>query len=160
MAYHLTRRFLATRGSVVVEAALCFPVLMLCFASFVDLGRANYGRARMANGVSAGVQYAYLTGSSVNTASAKSLIEGVANVKTGGVSQVTATVAAPACYCINGAAGAVTKVVSACNVYCADGVLAGTYTSISASYTFTPLLPGLASFIPTTYTTSTLVQLK
>ena len=148
------------RAVAAVQFAICTPVLLLFMAGVVDLGRANYGRARMESAVSAGVQYAYLTGATVTAANVKSMVEALADSTLNGATQVVATVTGPGCFCITGAVGSAAMAAQACNTNCADGRLSGQFVQISATYTFSPLLPGIANLVPSTLTTTALVQLK
>jgi Flp pilus assembly protein TadG len=140
--------------------ALVFPVLLLFLVGMVDIGRAAYGRARLNSAVSAGAHYAYLIGPTVTGANVKAMIEGLADSVVSGVSQVVATVANPACYCVGGAPGGVTMTAATCNTACPDTSLAGTYVLINATYTFTPVLPAISNLVPSTMASTAVVQLR
>lgn len=148
------------RAAAALQFALCSPVMLLFMAGIVDIGRANYGRARMESAVSAGIQYAYLTGTTVTATAIKSMVEALADSTVAGTTQVVATVAGPGCFCVNGAVGSATLASQTCNTNCADGRLSGQFVQITATYSFSPLLPGIANLLPSTLTTTALVQLK
>lgn len=156
----MVRRVRCRRASTALEAALVFPVLLIFLVGMVDIGRAAYGRSRLNSAVSAGAYYAYLSGPTVIGANVKAMIEGLADSVVGGVSEVVATVPNPACYCVGGAPGSVTMTAATCNTACPNTSLAGTYLLISATYTFTPVLPAIANLVPSTMASSAVVQLK
>jgi Flp pilus assembly protein TadG len=142
------------RGVAGLEFALCAPLLLLMLAALSDLGLALRSKLLLASGVANAASYAILT---QGTASATSLASIVKSASTLSGVQVPPP-PAPACFCPNGSP--VSLKAATCGSTCANGAQAGTYVSISATYTYVPLMPGYAFVANTTLSESAWVQVK
>jgi hypothetical protein len=104
-------------------------------------------------GVTNAVTYAILTQGSASAATLKAVVQDASSL-TG----VTATASAPACYCASGTPA--TLVSATCGATCTSGGLAGTYVTISGTYTYVPLMPGYSFVTNTTLSDTATVQVK
>jgi Flp pilus assembly protein TadG len=136
-----------TRAVVAVEFALAAPILLLFLGGAVDFGLASYGKASLADAVSAGAQYAVIKAGGVTAADVKQLVEKTANLKASdGASLVTATVTGPTCYCVSTASPPVMTTATCGSICASDSQPAGQYVLITATYTYQALLPQLSQF--------------
>ena len=124
-----------------VEFAVASPVLFLLLAFMVDYGFLNHANTALNAAVSAGAQYAYLTGITVTASNVQTLVK-----NTSGLTGVTAVVTGPACYCVTGTTPSLTLSAAGCNVTCPDGVTkSGYYVVINATYNYSAFMPNLVS---------------
>lgn len=141
------------RAVAAAEFAIAVPVVLALMAWIFDFGTMERRRAQLVTGVANAVQYAVLTGTSVSTATLISVAQ-----KTSMLTGATATVAGPGCYCT---LYSPTRLSAAtCGVTCGNGNNAGTYVTVTATYTFVPTLPGLSHITNTTLTESRSVLLQ
>ena len=126
----LSRR---ARASVALEFALIGPVLLLFLGAAADFGFAVYCRSRLAAAVSAGAEYAVLTGSGVSQTDIRAV---VANVSSLGLSSGDPAVSVTK-YCIQTSPPQLVQN----NTTCPDGSTPRTYAVITATYTPTLLVP-------------------
>jgi Flp pilus assembly protein TadG len=118
------------RGSVAVEFALIGPALVLLVMAATDLSLAIRARAEVGSAARAGAQYAAING--YNSSAITIAVTSATSLA------VTAT-PAPSTYC--GCATASGIAQQTCGTACAAGGLTGTYVSVSAAYSYTPLFP-------------------
>ncbi|HYC13070.1 MAG TPA: TadE/TadG family type IV pilus assembly protein [Stellaceae bacterium] len=118
-------------GAAAVELALALPFLAAVLLPMVDIGMAAYQQMAVEDAAQAGSAYALVHGwnsTAIQTA--------VTNA-----SDITGISASPAptefCGCPSG--GTIATVT--CGNTCTNGLSAGTYVSVSAQRTFTPLVP-------------------
>jgi len=136
-------RFLRCRkGGAGVEFAIIAPVLILATVGTVDLGLGLYQNMQVQNAAQAGAVYA---ASHPFSASNIATVVGSATKSSG----VTAS-PAPAQFC--GCASATGVASNACNTSCPAGGTAGTYVSVNASASYSPMLP--YPFLPSALTLS------
>jgi len=145
----LSRRLIRRRATAALEFALASPLLMIAMGGVADLGRAQYNRVMLANAVSAGAEYAYITGITVSLPNITSVIQNSSSLPNASTS-VTVTysgvspgVPSVGWYCVTGSGPTVT--LSTSGGTCSDGSTAGYYISFKATYTFTGLLNGFMS---------------
>ncbi len=136
----LTELPAARAGTAAVEFAIVLPVLLLLLGGLVDYGLLIWSKARLAASVAQGAQYAFVTGYKVTQAAITSVVQG-----SSGLTGVAVTINGPACYCLSGAPATLTPQV--CTTACADGASQNSYVLLSASYTYTPLLPQFAMLL-------------
>lgn len=141
------------RGSAALEFAIACPVMLGFFGGVVDYGLAIWDKSMLANAVAQGAYYAYVTGTTVTGTSVQSLVQ-----QGSGLSNVTAHVTGPACYCITGSPLALAA--ATCNSTCADTTTAGYYVAITASYTYQSILPLYSKLNNPTLTEQATVRLK
>ena len=134
------------RGAAAVEFALVAPLLLLLLGGVTDCGLLIAGKSQLANGLAQGVQYALLTGPSASATTVQGIVRtGAANA---GVSPtVSVTVTGPACYCTSGSPAALSSTSTAlsatytCTSTCPNGGSQQAFMIISASFTYTALMP-------------------
>jgi Flp pilus assembly protein TadG len=141
------------RGVAALEFALCAPLLLTMLAAISDLGFAMRSQMLLAGGVDNAASYAILTQGGATAATLTAIVQ-----DTSTLTGVQVTASAPACYCASGTPATLAPV--ACNSVCASGALAGTYTTITANYTYVPLLPGYSFVANTALSDSATVQVK
>jgi Flp pilus assembly protein TadG len=134
----LLRRFGADRAAnAAVEFAYVTPVLLGLSLPLVDLGSAAYYQMRVQDAAEAGAQYALSSGY------ASSSITSAAQNATSLGANVSVTPSESYNCVVSGAIGP--SVASGTS--CADGSTAGTYVTVTTSYSYTLILavPGLAN---------------
>lgn len=146
----LLRRLRTRRGGAVIEFVLIFPFLLTLLGGVADAGLYIWARGRLANAVAYGAQYAQLigtgTGANTNITSAVTKMAQSSMTSTA----VTVSVTGPACYCLTSSNPPTVAVATNCTTNCANGLKPGYFVNIQASYTYTPLLGTLASYVGTT----------
>lgn len=160
-------------GIAALEFAMVAPVFFILFTGMTDLGHGLYMRVRLEAAVAAATNYALVNANSVNSTSAgTTLATAIASLVTtsnggtvpnativlndgqtvqvsGGTQTVGGTAAnADSCYCPTGSPPNWTwgSAVS-CGAACTGGGTAGKFVTITASYSYTPLL-SFAGFGP------------
>jgi hypothetical protein len=74
------------------------------------------------------------------------------------LSGVTAIITGPALYCTSGSPAALSA--DPTGAICADGTSPGTYLTVTASYTYIPLLPAVSTMINTKLSQTATVRLQ
>ncbi len=146
--HFLGKAALANDGTAAIEFAVIGTVIAALLVGTIDLGLAFYTSMRVENAAQAGAQYAALhgwdsgaiTSAATNATSASEL----------------AVTAKNFCGCPSGAGIAAT----ACGTACANGLPAGTYVSVAAAKSYSPLVdyPGLPERF--TFTSTSIVRIK
>jgi Flp pilus assembly protein TadG len=136
-------------GLSAIEFALVAPFLCTFILGVVDLGFGFQAQMAVTQSAQAGTYYAMLNG--YNTSGIQTV---VANAS--GLSGITSPTSSSTCGCPSGTS----VTVSTCNTTCANGQTAGTYASVTAQYSYTPILtyPGLPS--PMTLTSTSMLRIK
>jgi Flp pilus assembly protein TadG len=120
------------RGTSLIEMAIMIPVLLLMCCGTMDFARIMYAGIAIANSARAGVQFGALAPG--NSGDMAGMVQATLNDAADlGVSNVTAT-ARNFCACTTGS-GEVP-----CSSNC-SGITPSGYVSVTASYTFNPLVP-------------------
>ncbi|MGH6845398.1 MAG: TadE/TadG family type IV pilus assembly protein [Methylocella sp.] len=119
------------RGSIAVEFALIGPALVLLLMAATDLSMAIHARAEVGNAARAGAEYAETH--SFNSSSITNAVTSATSL-----SGVTAT-PTPSTFC--GCATASGIAQQTCGTACAAGGKTGTYVSVTAQATYSPLFP-------------------
>ena len=114
------------RAVASLEFAAIGTVMVMLLAGCIDLGLAYYYRARLAGAVSAGAEYAVLTGASVSTSNIRTIVSSTLGFTPDSNS------AAVGSYCVQNSPAAL---VAQSGGTCSDGSAPGTYAIISAGYT-------------------------
>jgi len=149
----------AARGTAALEFALTLPVLLMFLAGVTDFGLLYNAQAAIAGAVTAGAQYAYLTGINVAPGNITTVVMQASGLAVAsGTQPLSVSVTGPACYCVTGAPPALTSY--SCGASCPDTTPAGTYVVINASYTYHGMMPALSSLGVGTITQSATVRLK
>ncbi len=140
------------RGNATIEFALGLSVLMVMLAGVVDYSLAFWTKGLLTNSVAQGIQSALLSGPQVSPSSVQGIVRQRLNLSASNVN-----VWQPSCKCVSGMPA--TAMPQICGLPCPNGTLPGTYITISAQYTYAPLLPaysGLASPVITQTATAKL----
>jgi len=118
-------------GAAAVEFALALPFLAAALLPMIDIGMAGFQQTKIDDAAQAGTAYALEHGwdsAAIQTAVTNS-------TDLAGVSVSPAPV--NFCGCPNGSAVA----SATCGSTCSNGLSAGSYVTVSAQVTFTPLVP-------------------
>lgn len=121
-----------------------------------DFGLAQFYRTNLANAVSAGCEYAYLTGASVTSTNIQAVVTNA--MPAGASANLSISVTGPRGYCVTGSGPTMSAATAGST--CSDGSTAGTYVVISASYTSTGLMNGFMAAASMTMTESATVRLN
>jgi Flp pilus assembly protein TadG len=154
----------ACRATAAVEFAVASPMLIIMLGGAADYGLAQYNRSLLANAVSAGAQYAYLTGTSVITSNITTVIQNTSNLPNAATtvtvvySSISPGVPSPGWYCITGTAPTVTSSTS--GGVCGDGSSAGYYISMKATYTYSGVMGGFLSLATNTMSEQATVKVQ
>jgi len=160
------------RGASAIEFALALPLLLAFLGGMTDLGLIWRARGRLAEAVDAGGQYAVMTGNSVTAAAVQTAICAAAatissscGVTNTPAPTIVVAATAPACGCISIAAGVSTLTASACGATCvagktAGGPTAGSFMKMSATYTYSPMMPLYSELLTTTFTEQAWARLQ
>jgi Flp pilus assembly protein TadG len=160
MTMHRSSTLRRRRATAALEFALGSPVLLMFLGGAADFGLAGFGRARLTEAVSAGAQYAAIKGGSATASAIKTMVETSSTLKASdGTSLVTATIGGPSWYCLTGG-NPPTKTASTSGATCADGTAAGQYVTISATYTYTAILPLFSNFTSGTMAETATVRVQ
>lgn len=140
----------AVAGAAAVEFALAATMLMFVLTPMVDLGMAYYQQLQVEDAAQAGAQYAAAKGWNST---------GIQNAVTSAATNLTIS-ANPApsesCGCPSG-----TSVAAAtCSTSCSNGQTAGTYVTINAQASYTPILPYSFFGSSSTLTATSIVRIK
>jgi Flp pilus assembly protein TadG len=118
------------RGVAAVEFALAAPLLAAILTVVVDFGFGFYEKMQVEDAAQAGAQYALLYG--WNSTNVQNAVTGATSL-----SGITATPApSQSCGCPSGTAVTATT----CGSTCSNGLTAGTYVTVNAQATYTPLI--------------------
>src|ERR1051325_5630156 len=133
-------------GSVLVELALVLPVLILLMMAALDFGRVFYAAIELSNAVTAGAEY----GSRLKTLTSD--VTGMKSVVTNDAADLSGVTfpSNPTSYCT--CPGSSTQV--SCTSTCSGYGTPKKYESVTANYTWTPLLawPGVPNSVTLTRT--------
>jgi Flp pilus assembly protein TadG len=143
------------RGGPVVEVALAFPLLLVVVGNLVDYGLMLRRNAQLANGVSNAAQYAALKGAEVSVTT----LQSIAN-SSSWLTGATASATAAACYCPSGSPRITLGTAVACTATCDSGQVAQKYVTVTASYAFSPTMPGVTGLGARTLTASATVMVR
>ena len=160
MILWLKRRILSKRpGNAYVEFGLLCPLLVTALGSVADFGLSIWSRARLSDAVSHGAEYAAVVGPGVSGTNVQSAVTKAVTPLTG----VSVTVTGPACYCVSGSPAALsysgTYSNGACSGTCTNSS-PGLFVQISATYTYSPVMPFYERFASTTLTENAVVRLQ
>jgi Flp pilus assembly protein TadG len=153
----------ARNGTAAVEFALILPILLAIVGGLIDFGFAFSAQCELAAAVTAGSQYAFSEGQLTQTAQAQDVQSKVKNALA--LAGATVTVAGPTLYCVsrNTASTPPTTTFSTQTMTagenCPSGNLPGTYMTITATYTYVPIMPIYSQFAGATLQETAYVRL-
>ena len=133
------------RGATALEFALVSPLLCVLLVGLIDYGMGYWQKMQVGNAARAGAQYAMASGWNQTAIS-------TAVTSATGLASISASPApSQACGCPSASSGIV---AASCGSSCTGGGTAGTYVTVNASATYSPLLPyhGIAGTIALTTT--------
>lgn len=140
-----TRRNGSRRGSASLEFAVAAPVLLILMGGGFDVGMLLRVQITMASGLTNAVQYANVQGSTVTAAALQSLVQNAT-----GLNGIVATATNPTALCPSGYPVTLSA-LPANTIRCAGATtLPNKYVTITASYAYVPVLPGLSGLVATT----------
>lgn len=142
-----------TRGVAAVEFALVVPMALVLLGGVIDTGLLLWAKNRLAGAVSAASHYAVLAGTGVSITNVSGILTG-----SSGLSGVTAPAPVLAYKCPSGTPA--TFVASSSGSPCPNGDLAASFLTISATYTYTPVMPGYSQIVKTVLIETALVRLQ
>ncbi|MCB8875907.1 TadE/TadG family type IV pilus assembly protein [Acidisoma silvae] len=140
-------------GVAAVEFALCLPLLMIMMGGITDLSLEMRSKMLLATGVSNAASEAIATKGSATAATLQTLV-----TDSSGLTGVTTTVSALAYECASGTPA--TLKASSSGSTCTSGGTAGEYQTITAKYTYTPLMPAFSAVVKTALTETATVQVQ
>ncbi len=140
-------------GNVAIEFALGLSILMVMLAGLVDYSLAFWTKGLLTNSVAQGIQFALLSGPQVSTSSVREIMSQRLHLSASDVD-----VSQPSCKCVSGMPA--TAVPQTCGLPCLNGALPGTYITISARYTYAPLLPAYSRLSNPVITEAATAKLK
>jgi Flp pilus assembly protein TadG len=146
-------------GNSYVEFGLLCPLLVTALGSVADFGLSIWSRARLSDAVSHGAQYAAVVGPGVSGANVQSAVTKAVTPLTG----VSISAPSPACYCVSSSpASLASSSASPCSGSCGSGGTGnlGIFIQITATYTYTPIMPFYAKLANTTLTEKAVVRLQ
>jgi Flp pilus assembly protein TadG len=143
------------RGASAVEAAIILPVLLGIMGGLTDTGLLWQARGQLAAAVSAGVEYALLAG----TGATPTTVQGAMSAATS-LTPLTVLATGPSCYCVTSGSTALPSTTSTCASTCPDKSIAGSYMTLSAKYTYNPIMPGYSKMVATQRNEQATVRLQ
>jgi Flp pilus assembly protein TadG len=146
------------RGVAALEFALCSPLLLVMLAGLSDLGLAVRSQMQLASGLANAAGYTYTYYQTNGTVATSAVLTAIVR-DTSQLTGATLTGPTSGCYCPSGSPVTLGTAVS-CSSTCSNGAAAGTYVTIGASATYTPLMPWYGIVASTTLSDSTTVQVK
>jgi Flp pilus assembly protein TadG len=120
----------ASEGTAAVEFSIAVPMLAIIFVPMIDIGMAVYQQMQVQDAAQAGAQYAMAHGWNSSA---------IQNAVTSATTLSVSASPSPSksCGCPDGSSVS----AAGCGSTCADGQTAGTYVTVGAQATYTPLLP-------------------
>ncbi len=139
----------AVSGTAAVEFALAATLVLILLSPIIDLGMAFYQQLQVQDAAQAGAQYAAAKGWDST---------GIQNAVTSATTLSISASPAPSesCGCPNGT----TFVSASCSSSCTNGQNAGTYVTVNAQSSYTPIVPYSFFGSPTTLTATSVVRIK
>lgn len=156
----------AQAGVAAVEFALTAPLLLIILAGVSDFPLALWDRIAMAAAVEGGANYAFAMeqNASGNNGSVSPADVRNAVLASSSLANLTVTVSAPSTHCVQSGQGntppVTTLTAGTPGTPCADTTMPGTYMTISASYSYAPLMPFFAMLASTTLQENAIVRLQ
>ncbi|GGC69015.1 hypothetical protein GCM10011504_53680 [Siccirubricoccus deserti] len=130
------------RGAASVELALVIPIILLLIGGVAEFAYAIWTRNVLATAVAQGGRYAMLAGANATSSNVRAVVRNSTQLA---IPEQAVSVSAPTCFCVV-AGRPPTLAPEQCKKTCADGRVAGTYISISASHTYSPIMGKLSPF--------------
>jgi Flp pilus assembly protein TadG len=136
------------RGTAAVEFALVATLLTALLPAATDLALAIWANQQVGNAARAGTEYAAINCWDSSTSAVKSNcasnVSTAATSATSVMNRASGVTATPTNYCgcdsASGASGAATQT---CGTACPDGSKAGTYVSVTANTSYSPIFPAM-----------------
>jgi Flp pilus assembly protein TadG len=120
----------ADEATAAVEFSVAVPVLAIIFVPLIDIGMAVYQQMQVQDAAQAGAQYAMAHG--WNSSAIQSAVTSATMLSVSASPAPSKSCGCPSSSSVSSAA---------CGATCPDGQTAGTYVTVGAQATYTPLLP-------------------
>jgi Flp pilus assembly protein TadG len=158
MSITRSRLLAARKGVAALELAIVAPVFLAMLGALADFGLANRAEARLATGIDSSAIFAFGVGQQTIGSPQAFPLAGVIATAQAAIMLpgATVTATAPATYCLSGTAG---LAANAPGTLCPDGSAPGTYTTITATYVYEPLMPTYSMMASSTLRASASVRL-
>lgn len=140
-------------GVAALEFAIAMPAMLLLLGGLTDFTLAFWNKGMLASAVASGAGYATIVGPNVSASAIQNIVMRKLSLP---VSDVTVT--GPACYCVSGTPAAASN--QACTSPCPDKTMPNTYVTISARYTYTPLIPYYSHLASVMLVETTMARLR
>lgn len=142
-------------GVAAVEFALLLPVFALICVGAIDFGLAFDAKLKLSNAVGEGAQFAFLTGTTVQSAQVQTVVQGATTLSP---LVVNVNYNSAACYCPAGSPAALSA--QTCGTSCPNGYPAGKYATITATYAYQPIFPSYALLANPTLSESAVARVQ
>lgn len=140
-------------GNAAIEFALGLSILMVMLGGLVDYSLAFWTKGLLTSSVAEGIQFALLSGPQVSTSSIQGIVSQRLHLSASDVD-----VSQPSCKCVFGMPAMV--VPQTCGLPCPNGAPPGTYITISARYTYLPIMPAYSRLSNPVITETATAKLK
>ncbi len=141
-------------ASSALEFALTLPLLLAITGGLVDFGLLWRARGEVALATNAGAESAQVAGAGATPTAVQTAMS-AATALTG----MTVVASGPTAYCVATSGSTVSLTAKAFGATCGDGTTASYYMQLTATYTYTPILPHFDKIAPTTLTGRATVRL-
>jgi len=141
------------RGIAAVEFAILAPVMLVLLGSLIDYSLALWYKGTLAGSVAQGAEYAFLVGPTASAANVKAVVQHALVLPAAAV-----TITTPIYYCVNGRPAVAT--VQPATATCANNEKPGTYLKISATYTYTSMMPVSSGLLNPVLTETATIRLR
>lgn len=139
------------RGTAAVEFAIIVPVLLLILGSLVDYSRMFWSKGLLASSIAQGAEYAFVVGPTVTSANVQTVVRRT-------LPTASVVVTGPSCYCVTGTPA--TVISQSCGTTCTNQIVAGTFVRISATYTYSSVMPLQSKLVDPVLQETVMVRLK
>jgi Flp pilus assembly protein TadG len=142
-------------GTAALEFALCLPLLLMLTGGIADFGLLWDARGHLATAVNAGTEEALLAGTSATQTGVQAVMTAAS-----GLTGATYSATALGCYCSSTSGTTVTLSSATCGTTCSSGYTAGYYMTLTATYTYTPIMPTFSHLTTTSHTETATVRVR
>jgi Flp pilus assembly protein TadG len=160
MMLGLKRLWRCRNGLAALEFVIIAPVLLTICAGAADFGLALRDQMQLNQAVSNGAGYAFAaqqTLASLGKVSPSTVQSAVSASLT--LSNVKVTASTPGPYCVQTTGQTTSLAVGSYDTACPSGNPAGTYMTITAQYTYQPMMPAYSMLASTSLSATAVVRL-
>jgi Flp pilus assembly protein TadG len=142
-------------GAALVELAVVASIFITLATGVADFALMMYAQMQVEQAADAGALYATING--WNSTGIVSAVTSANKGTTGGSSSITAT-PAPTNFCGCATASSITSV--ACTSTCSSGLAPGSYVSVNAQWSYSPIMPWPGISSPVTLSAASTVRIQ